>query len=391
MDVDQVIAIGYLGGPNVGDEALALAIVEVLKPQNCVQVVSGRPEITMQMVGNGISCIKGPYPGRRLFAKEYFDLISVVKQSSGVLVIGGGVLQNVHSNNLLTLCAFFASAANIFNKRFVGVGVGYGPISSNFGGWLCKFVLARFSSLSLRDRVSLSQIESLGVVTEGRFFLGVDSAFALQPKNGMGAGDAIGLCFRRWDKLKVNTLIDTVMKLSESGREVVFLAFEQKDVEFYQEIFGSNCYGNIIFPSSVDAARELISGLSGVVSMRLHACIFAAIEGVPFVAISYDDKVKNVMSEIGLDKNIVDLNASPSEILDVLKNSKTLASQDLVKLRNVAKNGIVNAFNCELYRSSFFKKSESVIFLICLYFKLILYPTLRYYIKRVFIGRCFFI
>jgi polysaccharide pyruvyl transferase WcaK-like protein len=44
----------------------------------------------------------------------------------------------------------------------------------------------------------------------------------------------------------------------------------------------------------------LIAGFDLVIAMRLHALIFAAICGLPPVAISYDSKVKGMMGELGL-------------------------------------------------------------------------------------------
>ncbi len=50
-------------------------------------------------------------------------------------------------------------------------------------------------------------------------------------------------------------------------------------------------------------ARELLALIAGcdlLIGMRLHALVFAALAGVPLVAISYDPKVEGVMEQLGL-------------------------------------------------------------------------------------------
>jgi len=52
------------------------------------------------------------------------------------------------------------------------------------------------------------------------------------------------------------------------------------------------------------------SGAGLVIGMRLHSLIFAAITGTPMIAINYSDKVKNFMSDMGLENYLI----NPEEI-----------------------------------------------------------------------------
>ena len=383
MRNDRLVAIGYLGGPNIGDESISLAIATVLKEQYRVQFVSGRPDVSKQMAGDDFVFIKGFYPGRPLYPGEFWKLINAIKQSSGVLLIGGGVFQNVHSNNLLMVCAFFASASNLFDKKFVGVGVGYGPIKTKFGSWLCGISLARVSQLSFRDRNSLAQVNALGLPSSERFIMGADSAFALQPISNNRKKTQVGLCFRGWNALPNKLLWDLFHQLTLMGNEIVLLAFERSDVTFYQDVLGDTCSKNIVFPATVNAAREIIANLSGVVSMRLHACIFSAIDQVPFVAISYDDKVKDVVAEIGLELNVFSIDACAEDVLISLSTSPPPPKEAVDKLRQIAQSTMKDALGCDLISSNTFTKTESFVVLFYIYTYKVLVPTFKYYVSRI--------
>ena len=56
---------------------------------------------------------------------------------------------------------------------------------------------------------------------------------------------------------------------------------------------------------STDTTVGLISRMEAVVSMRLHALIFAASQSVPVVGISYDPKVRAFLDYVGQDDNCV--------------------------------------------------------------------------------------
>src|SRR5205814_4151378 len=54
-----------------------------------------------------------------------------------------------------------------------------------------------------------------------------------------------------------------------------------------------------------------------LVSMRLHALIFAAVQGVPMLAVSYARKVRGLMRELGFERWVVEVEtrtAHPEEL-----------------------------------------------------------------------------
>ena len=54
--------------------------------------------------------------------------------------------------------------------------------------------------------------------------------------------------------------------------------------------------------------QYVIGKLYAVVGMRYHSNIFSAKMGIPFVSVSYEQKMKGFMQSIGLSEYCIDLN-----------------------------------------------------------------------------------
>lgn len=77
----------------------------------------------------------------------------------------------------------------------------------------------------------------------------------------------------------------------------------------------------------------LLAGCSAVVGMRLHAVLFAALSGVPGVALEYDPKVSAAAQSLGWPTVSLPL-TDPSTIIEVLeRHLKQLDEADAVRQR----------------------------------------------------------
>ena len=72
--------------------------------------------------------------------------------------------------------------------------------------------------------------------------------------------------------------------------------FKSKDNEIYKDLGVEESDIVHINKQEID---EKMPPLTLMVAMRYHACIWSALNGIPFVAIAYDEKVEHIANELG--------------------------------------------------------------------------------------------
>lgn len=146
----------------------------------------------------------------------------------------------------------------------------------------------------------------------------------------------------------------TISLFMLEGPCLIFKAFiTQKVKEGYGVIFIPQLYGNLndtkvmndyMLDSGtfmIDAFSEerdtyfqqyVIGKLYAVVGMRYHSNIFSAKMGIPFVSVSYEQKMKGFMQSIGLSEYCIDLNELSEKTL-FAKFGQLEANHDAYKNR----------------------------------------------------------
>lgn len=72
-------------------------------------------------------------------------------------------------------------------------------------------------------------------------------------------------------------------------------------------------------PKNAGELVETIAGFSRILGVRLHACIVAAALGVPFIGLSWDDKLRYFAKTMGLEENFIEVEgAKPEEAARLL-------------------------------------------------------------------------
>lgn len=94
----------------------------------------------------------------------------------------------------------------------------------------------------------------------------------------------------------------------------------------------------------------VISKLYAVIGMRYHSNIFSAKMGVPFVSISYEQKMQGFMEMIGLERYCINLESLCFEKLEetfsVLDKQYSIYRETLYKLHETMKNKAYRATEC---------------------------------------------
>ena len=309
----RVLISGYYGFGNVGDEAILSSIIGGLReraPQIGLTVLSAKPELTRET--NDVRSV------------DRYDLAGIWNEldEAGVFISGGGTLfQDVTSARSFWYYCGLTALALLFGKKVMIFAQGFGPLRGRLRRAFARWVLDRVHLITLRDQDSLDELKRLGVrntnihVTadptfclkslgpaEGRKLLGLEGV----PVGKRLVGVALRSLRNRWpgsEEEFVRLLAGLLDQLKvKHGFEPVFLLFKcPEDMSKTKKVYDAmKERGHIVFKIlQPEEMLSLFSCFQFVVAMRLHALIFAAQSGVPFLALSYDPKVAAFARSVG--------------------------------------------------------------------------------------------
>lgn len=312
---DGALVCGAYGKGNAGDDAILEAIVQELReidPDLPVWVMSRSPKETRKRYRvNAIYTFNVPRFFRRC--------------GRSVLYINGGgsLMQDVTSRRSLWFYLLTISLAHRRRCKVLMYGCGIGPIQYPRNRKLCAKVLQkRVDAITLRDTHSQEKLRDMGV-TRPTVILSADptvilSACPREVSDGLmescgldPKGRYIGFTPRTWPgyEEKAEVFAQGARYAWEKyGLTPVFLPIEARlDVPAAQ--LAAKYLDGVpyhILPQQETSGHiiGLFARMEAVVSMRLHALVFAAGQGVPLVGVVYDEKVTSFLDYIGQDLHI---------------------------------------------------------------------------------------
>ena len=303
---------GAYGKGNAGDDAILEAIVQELRavdPDLPIWVLSRTPKETrLKYRVNALYTFRLDKFWRRL-------------GRGGLYINGGGsLMQDVTSRRSLWFYLLTISMAHKRRNKVLMYGCGIGPIQYASNRRRCARVLQNnVDAITLRDVHSKEELAQMGV-TRPKIILAADPTVILpaaEPAAVDGLLEQWGLdkagkyiCFslRTWPGFeeKVDVFAAGARYACEThGLTPVFLPIEARlDTPAAQKV--ADKLGGIphfIAPQCATSAQVIgmFARMEAVVSMRLHALVFAAGQGVPLVGIVYDQKVSSFLDYIGQD------------------------------------------------------------------------------------------
>ena len=315
IPLGKILISGYYGFSNAGDEAMLTAIVTSLKqqdPQVELTVISGNPEVTARL-----------HPVK---AVHRFDLPGICRAMAGtdLLLSGGGsLLQNVTSRLSLYYYLSLIALAAVMGKKIMLFAQGIGPIRGWFSRRLTRLVCRQADLITVRDDGSLDDLKSMGfdpaaihVTSDAVFSLPEgrkQEGLRLLEKLGVDPSrPLVGFALRHWkgEKRFVREFARAADELKKRFQaQIVFVPLQfPADGELSNQVAEAMENRRDVFildqKCSTQGYQDLISCLHLLIGMRLHALVFAAINDVPFMAISYDPKVDRFVD--GMKGTVVD-------------------------------------------------------------------------------------
>ncbi|MBR2215090.1 MAG: polysaccharide pyruvyl transferase CsaB [Selenomonadaceae bacterium] len=304
----KIVVSGYYGSKNAGDEAMLAAMLEVLRSLDeklNITVISANPQDTEERHG--------------VKAVSWLSIPSILHSLRGadLLISGGGsLLQNVTSGRSL-----YYYLGIIFLAKMVGTPImlyaqGIGPIYGRIARGLMSWLGNRVNLITVRDHGSLEELDSLKI-TKPHIECTADPVLAISAADldtgtnilraaGVVTDKAtVGISVREWKdwqryKEVIASVSDTIVR--ELKAQVVFLPMQYPDdVKAAEDIAAFATEKTVVLRSEYSTMEllSLVGNMDLMVSIRLHALIFAGVMGIPMVGLSYDPKIDRFLDSIG--------------------------------------------------------------------------------------------
>lgn len=344
---DGVLICGAYGKGNAGDDSILEAILGQLRnidPDLPAFVLSRNPKETRQRY--------------RVGAYHTFDPRFILRMCRTKLYINGGgsLIQDVTSSRSLSYYLTNIALAKFCGNPVLMYGCGIGPVSVPKNRKKAGKIIDRcVDSITLRDPQSAEELTAMGV-KKPKIRITADPALLLEPaidsrvegflrsQNMDPCGKYALFVLRPWQGFE-----EICPQIARAAQELyetceltpVFLALEtSRDLPVSQqtaELVRSPHYV-LSAPKDAHLIVGLMTRMRVVISMRLHALIFAAGQGIPLVGLVYDPKVSGFLDYLG-QNNYVNLNDVDKETLLQLSASAISGEKDAEnaeKLRKLA-------------------------------------------------------
>ena len=320
----HVVVSGYYGCGNAGDEAVLAGIRDGFHRQGgdriALTALSQRPDDTRALHG--------------IDAADRMDirtLRSTIGRSDLLISGGGSLLQDTTSFKSLLYYLFVMRIAASCRVPIMLYAQGLGPLRRGISRKLVRMTVNRSAYITVRDEGSAELLREIGVNTP-IVEVTADPAFALDPADRRLVEEAmdrerlprnvgtIGIALRPWGD-PASAPIELYRKLlaelesRTSCRCILLPMHHPDDFDFACRLSPGKEYPIIKRPYPPSVVLGLISGMTAVVAMRLHALIFAARACVPPFALAYDPKVRQLMGRLDLNNSTFEWNAfDPAEV-----------------------------------------------------------------------------
>lgn len=304
---------GYYGFYNTGDEAILEVIIEFLQRQ--------LPGVEVVVFSADPGHTRRTYGVEAVSRTHLSSIVRTLRRADLLISGGGGLLQDITSFRSVAYYLGIIELAMMMGKKVAIFAQGMGPLHHHLAMKWVKRVVDRVDVVSVRDPFSARFLEELGVKREVR--VTADPVFSLDPASqeeieafwrvqGIWKEQKqlqVGIALRPF--LHVTTpgtdLLETIIEAciyleKEYGARLIILPYHlQKDLPLARQVASRLSRQSLIIDRAL-SAREvmcLIGGLDLLVGMRLHALIFAAVSGIPFVALPYDPKINAFLFRLG--------------------------------------------------------------------------------------------
>jgi polysaccharide pyruvyl transferase CsaB len=323
-----ILACGYYGFANLGDEAVLAGLVHGLQQAGFTEPVAV------------LSADTG-YTERahHVLAVPRTDIRAVWRsmRRARVFVLGGGsLLQDVTSARSIVYYLGMQVLARRAGCRIAWIGQGIGPLQRRWTRRWAAWSARQAEVVVVRDPASADVLRAMGVRSVQ---VGADLSFLLPEANtengwrilrqlGFPQGDAWIAISPRYGAEGRAPLVPLLRSLARYAQQqweagIVLLPMQlPRDRELVEKIAQDLPEAIVLRePLSVQEGKDVLACCRVVVGVRLHALMLAAASGVPALAISYDPKVRAFWEPVG-----------PEYVVDMMHMDEHVLKQRLAEI-----------------------------------------------------------
>lgn len=319
FNLDNSLLIGYYGGGNYGDELLLEILINLMDARHLRNIT-----ITYQNPAN-YHIFHHDFGYKRINMHDARSMFYAILSNKNI-VIGGGGLWGLDVNpNILRLGLLLFISKWVFRKRVYLLGVGYYNSTSKLGhvgAWLAgksaRYIMARdqesyenFRKIS--KHVSLDtdmawHIPKLELTHYDNDISELEQRVPIQHKT-------IFITLRRFKGDRGKVYLERITKCLEQNRDKAFIAaiLEPKGVdpenharlEVWQKSNQNIHIMDFAFnPLALALYFKKHSQQLAVIGPQFHLILSAHLAHIPFFPIAYDNKVSQLLSQIGCAETI---------------------------------------------------------------------------------------
>ena len=272
----KTLLVGYYGYHNTGDDVLLIKTRELVEEKTSSKIIWI------------LSPTYNHYPN----AINRWNLFAILKALFFVdLVVlgGGGLLQNKTSSLSLFYYLSIILFTLVVRKKIVLLAQGIGPIKGKLSIFFVKWILRYVHKISIR-----SQESGYYLNLNSRVKITSDLAFYKAKKYCLdlaGSSNNVGINICKFNCDLTTQLLKN--ELASSSFNVSGLSFCSSVDKQILEKSGFNTFDITVIDSTNYYNQSLLQ-YKFLVLMRYHACIWAILQGIPFIAIAYDEKVSHL-------------------------------------------------------------------------------------------------
>ena len=306
--MNKILISGYYGFNNLGDEAILETIIARIRHMVAnadISVLTATPERTAKN-----------YQVEGCNRKSIPSVLRALWNCDVLISGGGSLLQDVTSKMSIRYYLAIILLAKLMGKKVMVYSQGIGPIHKERNRFITKMILNHVDCITVREENSKTDLRELGLNSKEIGVTAdpvidlpeVDKALGLQilkQSSGNWQDDrvTIGFALRSKDfqtEASYDQLIGTIDGLIERY-QLVFIPFHyNEDVQILKKL--KETYGDRIISVmerfDTKETLSIIGCFDVLVGVRLHSLIFAAVQNVLPIGISYDPKIDYFMETL---------------------------------------------------------------------------------------------